>query len=242
MRPLDSQARGRARARLGLQQRPGLLALRHALENDRPGLWVDDPTAPRAIVLLREGDDGLDAFGAGDPIAAVSWLRGLGRPVALHGPDSWGAALGGGHRAEVQTWSEPSAIRPPSSPTTRPLDPGDASAFRGLAPSWALRGWGTFENLIQCSNVFGVDGPDGLAAAAWGFDRAGGYESVGVWVDPRYRRLGLGRRAASAMVARIAGDGRSPTWSVAPGNAASVGLARSLGFRHREIEGVWRRG
>ena len=239
---LDLGGRTLAAARLGPQKSPGLLALRHALEFDRPGLWVDDPAHPRSIALLRGGDDGPDAFADGRPDEAVRWLRGLGRPVTLHAPARWVAALGEARRFEVETWAGPPGIAPRDAASARRLGLADATAFHAVAPAWALRGWGTFEDMTRRSAGFGVDGGGGLAAAAWGLDRAGRYESVGVAVDPRYRRLGLGRAAASAMIGWILGRGRSPTWSVAPGNLPSRGLARALGLRRRSVESIWRLG
>src|SRR5437764_235966 len=143
MVPLDSLAVRSLRSWLGEPTGPGLLALHHALTYQRPGLWGDHARVPRSVVLVREGDDQLEAFGAG-----------YGVP---HGP--------------------------------------------------------------------------GFAALAWVFDQSAGFDSIGVYTVPRYRRLGLGRAAAAALITHIARRrGKIPLWSTTPDNDASLALAASLGF------------
>src|SRR5437016_14120473 len=83
MVPLDPLAVRSLRSWLGEPAGPGLLALHHALTYQRPGLWGDHARVPRSVVLLREGDDQLEAFGAGEPEPAVAWLAGQGRAVSL---------------------------------------------------------------------------------------------------------------------------------------------------------------
>ena len=83
MVPLDSLAVRSLRSWLGEPSGPGVLALHHALAYQRPGLWGDHPRVPRSVVLVREGDDQLEAFGAGEPEPAVAWLAGQGRAVSL---------------------------------------------------------------------------------------------------------------------------------------------------------------
>src|SRR4051812_21696003 len=74
MVPLDPTAVRSLRSWPGEPPCPGLLALRHALDYSRPGLWGDDAKRPRSVVLLRAGDGRREAFGAGEPGPAVGWL------------------------------------------------------------------------------------------------------------------------------------------------------------------------
>src|SRR3954462_12783426 len=109
MVPLDPLAVRSLRSWLGEPSGPGLLALHHALAYQRPGLWGDHARVPRSVVLVREGDDQLEAFGAGEPEPAVGWLAGQGRAVSLVAPSAWreavGARVGAIEQVAVETWT-----------------------------------------------------------------------------------------------------------------------------------------
>ena len=241
MIPLAPDAIPHVRAWLGRPREPALLALYHALEYGRPGLWGDDPSTPESVVLVREGDDQIEAFGAGNPEPAAGWLAGQGRAGTLLAPASWhdavAARVGPVEPARVETRSlvafDPARASLPTRPAVPlvPLTLEDAAGFVGSAPAWALRGWGSYPELIAHGAGFGVRGEGGFVALAWTFDGAGHFDAVGVHTAPRFRRLGLGRAVASALIAHIVRRrGRIPLWSTTPGNAASRALARSLGF------------
>ncbi len=253
MVPLDPAAARHVRTRLGLPEGPGLLALRHALAYRRPGLWGDDPVAPRSVLLVREGERRIEAFGIGEPWPALGWLLGHGRGFALQAPDDWlltaSQALGGDvERVEVETWSADAVATPmaveddsefgaPARPKVVPkvmvrrLNAGDRAAFCAAAPAWALRGWQSYASLIEHGAAFGVPHANGFAALAWVFDQADVYDAVGVATAPRFRRLGLGRAAAAILVTHILERrGKVPLWSFPVGHVASSGLAGSLGF------------
>lgn len=248
MVPLDPAGVRDVTARLGPPAGPGLLALRHALAFRRPGLWGDSPSAPRSVLLVREGGGQFEAFGAGAPEPAVGWLAGHRRGFSLLAPDTWldavRARVGGVDRDEVETWSGgpgPPAGTPPGGVVTRRLTAGDLAAFTAAAPAWGLRGWGSYPALIEDAAAFGVPRGAGFAALAWVFDRAGRYDALGVYTAPRYRRLGLGRAAVSALVAHVVDQrGRVPLWSTRPDNKPSRALARALGFSPAVSETVLR--
>jgi GNAT superfamily N-acetyltransferase len=276
MVPLDSLAVRSLRSWLGEPSGPGVLALHHALAYQRPGLWGDHPRVPRSVVLVREGDNQLEAFGAGEPEPAVAWLADQGRAVSLVAPATWrdalGTRVGSIEQAAIETWTidpfdlamttmfdapepEPRPARAPASKAvpgsesdaprrlvaTRSLIASDAAGFAAVAPAWALRGWGTFSSLVAFGAGFGVPHGDTFAALAWIFDQSAGFDSIGVYTVPRYRRLGLARAAASALVSHIARRRRKiPLWSTPPENEASLGLARSLGFTAQATEALVR--
>jgi RimJ/RimL family protein N-acetyltransferase len=240
MVPLDPAAARFARSWLGAPEGPGLLALRHALAYRRPGLWGDRPGSPRSVVLVREGDGGLEAFGAGEAEPAVGWLVGHLRAFTLQAPDDWldavTARLAGVEFEEVETWSGPrdAAAGPVA---TRRLTFVDAEAFARSAPTWGLRGWRTYPELVTHGVAFGVPHGQGFAALAWVFDQADPYAALGTYTAPRYRRLGLGRAAASALVRHLVERrGKIPLWSTPVRNAPSRALAESLGFSPRTTE------
>src|SRR3954452_7516461 len=109
MVPLDPLAVRSLRSWLGEPSGPGLLALHHALAYQRPGLWGDHARVPRSVVLVREGDDQLEAFGEGGPEPAGAWLAGQARPVSLVAPATWREALdtrvGANEQAAIETWT-----------------------------------------------------------------------------------------------------------------------------------------
>jgi GNAT superfamily N-acetyltransferase len=227
------------------------VSLRHALIHRSPGLWGDHPRRPRSVVLVREGDapGGRHAFGLGEAEPAVGWLSRLGRRVSLLAPTAWEGAIrrrgSAVLRGIVETWVRPPDDDPPTHvdpPIARRLGPFDEPAFLVAAPSWALQGWGSFAGLIREGAAFGVPDRDGrLLALAWTFEADDGRDALAVATVPRYRRLGLGRAAGSALLEHVEADrGKVPIWTVADENLASKSLARSLGFSPRAREVVLR--
>jgi GNAT superfamily N-acetyltransferase len=226
------------------------VALHHALIWRRPGLWGDHPSRPNSVVLLRQGDTQWEAFGAGDSEPAVSWLAARGGAIALLAPASWEKTvrrvIGPVERVRIEVRSyghsdHRSALTPPGPArraiTPRRLTSADAAAFEALAPAWALRGWGSFSDLIAYGAGFGVPGGAGFAALAWIQEQGRHLDVVGVVVASRFRRLGLGRAVSATLVAHIIGQRhRRPLWVTTPQNVASRALARSLGFTRRAGE------
>jgi GNAT superfamily N-acetyltransferase len=288
MVPLDPLAIRSLRSWLGEPSGPGVLALHHALAYQRPGVWGDHPRVPRSVVLLRDGDDQLEAFGAGEPEPAVGWLAGQGRAISLVAPSNWREALGTRvgpiEQAVIETWTvdpfdltmatmfdNPEPQSGPGSGTaakraaaskagsgakpaagaesapprrlapTRALIASDAAVFNTTAPVWALRGWGKYSSLIDFGAAFAVPHGSSFAALAWIFDQSAGFDAIAVYTVPRYRRLGLARAAASALISHIARRRRKvPLWSSPADNQASLGLARALGFTAQASEALIR--
>jgi GNAT superfamily N-acetyltransferase len=286
MVPLDPLAVRSLRSWLGEPSGPGVLALHHALAYQRPGVWGDHARVPRSVVLVREGDEQLEAFGAGEPEPAVGWLASQARAVSLVAPPRWREALGTRvgpvEEGIIETWTidpfdltmstmfdspEPQAApgssrvarsgsgsgsgpkpgpKSESAPArrlapTRPLVASDAAAFAAVAPPWALRGWGTYSGLIAFGAAFAVPHGSTFAALAWIFDQSAGFDAIGVYTVPRYRRLGLARAATSALISHIARRRRKvPLWSSPADNEASLELARSLGFTAQASEALIR--
>ncbi len=238
--------RGAATVMLALGDSPGsgsrshrLVALEHAASRSRPGLWGDNPDVPSSLVWLREGDDALEAFAAGEPDRAIGWLasRAEGRPIRLAAPEAWEAAarLEGGRvgRGSVASLVRPSPLAEMAAPPVEVarLGPGDRPAFEALAPAWALRAWGGFAELIGRASAFGVRSGPGFASLAWVFESGRRFDKVGVATLPRYRRLGLGRAAARGLIVDVERSRRKrPLWTTTPDNPESLALARSLGF------------
>ena len=106
-----------------------------------------------------------------------------------------------------------------------------------------LAGLAIVRALIAHGAGFGVPHGRGFAALAWVFDQAGDFDAIGVSTVPRFRRLGLGRAAASALIMHILQwRGKVPLWSTTPDNAASQALANSLGLSLAVTESLLRWG
>jgi RimJ/RimL family protein N-acetyltransferase len=77
-------------------------------------------------------------------------------------------------------------------------------------------------------------------ALAWILDQTERFDALGAHTLEPYRRLGLGRSAAAALLDHV---GRvrvkEPVWSAPEHNDASRALARALGFRESVEQTVW---
>jgi RimJ/RimL family protein N-acetyltransferase len=107
----------------------------------------------------------------------------------------------------------------------------DTRAFGEIAPDWALKGWQLYDFLTIFGAAFGVPYQGGLAAVAWIYEACPTYDSIGVFTQSRYRRLGLGRAAARALINHIQRVRKKQAlWTTQVANEPSVALARLLGF------------
>ncbi len=229
---------------LAQEEGPGLLALRHALLFQREGVWVDNCQRPRTAILIRPGDGCREAFAVGRPGPAIPWLAARGGRFALVAPDEWEpwirATVGEVERAEVQTWFDPprdDPSPPPPGIKIRRLDRIDLLTFMDTTPPWALRAWTSYPELLEHAAAFGLPYTmrrpwrTVFASMAWIFDQTERFDAIAVYTMPHYRRLGLGRIAARALIQHIIHErGKIPLWSAASDNTASIALARSLGF------------
>jgi GNAT superfamily N-acetyltransferase len=221
------------------------VALHHALLLQRSGLWGDHPLRPRSVVLLRRGRACWEAYGAGQPEPASAWLARLRAAVALLAPEGWAEAIQARVSCPVQRATLPvrflpgAAVRragagagtPGRSVEVRPVSRAEAPAFAASLPAWALRAWESPDECLARGAAFGVPYRGGYAAVAWITEQDRLLDLVGVYTAPRYRRLGLGRAVAAALVSHVLGPRRKdPLWATTEENAGSQALARSLGF------------
>jgi GNAT superfamily N-acetyltransferase len=106
---------------------------------------------------------------------------------------------------------------------------------RAAAPS-PTRGEGAGYSLRSREECGDRPATGGFAALAWTYELNLTHAKIGVVTVPRFRKLGLGRSAASALLDWIVFDRRTaPVWVTSLANPASIALARSLGFS-RAIE------
>ena len=139
-------------------------------------------------------------------------------------------------RPESSPWHAP-----PNPVEIRRLTPDEGPAFEADAPAWALRSWGDFATMISRGAAFGVPTVGGFASLAWTYESDLEQDKIGVFTVARFRNLGLGRAAASALVGHVLEDRRrSPLWVTTSDNPASISLATSLGFSGRVDETLLR--
>jgi hypothetical protein len=214
------------------------VALHNALIRRRGEFWGDHPKRPESLVLIRKGPSQLEAFGAGAPDPAVTWLAKQSGPIAVLAPDSWTealhAAVGPLDHGFLQARFRPGPPTSPAAPVAiriRRLCAEDQTRFLAGAPYWALGGWDSAAELLTQGAAFGVPFGEGFAAIAWIVEQDHSIDMLGVHVTSRYRRLGLGRAVASVLVDHIILERRKcPLWVTSDKNLASRALARRLGF------------
>ena len=123
-------------------------------------------------------------------------------------------------RALVHTLADPEAL--PDLEGAEPLPP-DAPLPAPLADELAL----ARTNGRTIWSVWVDDEPVAFAYAPW---RSARWFDVSVDVLPGARQLGLGTLVASTMIRDERAQGREPVWGADEANAASLRLARHLGF------------
>lgn len=234
------------------------LALNHALIHRRPGVWGDHPHRPRSVVLLRRGLDAWEAFGAGDPDPGAAWLAARRAPVVLLAPEGWADALRSvttglveQERIAVRYMPEPNgvAVLPRHSGpaiATRKLVMADAATFTAAtAPDATPHSWDSVEECLARGAAFGVQHGTDWLALAWITEQDHHLDAIHVHTAPRFRRLGLGRAAAGALIQYILDRRKKcPIWACLDDDddPASRALARSLGFEFTMKETILRFG
>jgi len=237
-----------AAARRALDDVPINVGFARAVVDARvPGeLWCDRPEAPRAFHAVHPSGMslvwGTDVAAAADDVAAHiheraalgrvgEWLQVEPRWDDTHGGGAgWREALGAVLHERVNFRFDRAAFTPPA-----PL--GGARARRATQSDYTWEGstvpdryWPDAASFAEhgCGWVVEQDGtPAALAFRAFPGDDD---VEVGIETLPAFRRRGLARMAAGAMIADVVATGRTPVWSCRAENVGSVRLAESLGF------------
>jgi GNAT superfamily N-acetyltransferase len=220
------------------------LALLHVIPPERPGplvveqivaagvgrVRVDRWPGPRAVVAELPGENiALRGDPAAVPPAVLAELSGL----VDAGPE-WLPYLGEG----VAVWDRvvgllPADAQVDASPA-RLLGPGDAPELAALHPgaAWICETWGGPDGLAAAGVARGLFDGERLVAVATPFFVGRRFTDIGVVTDADHRGRGLSTACAAAVVADVRAQGRIPTWTTSPDNAASRAVAAKLGFVH----------
>lgn len=197
-----------------------------AVGNDRARLVVvagnASAAAVAALAAARPAHSLLVAFERADLAAATG--RQVARAV-LHTlpaePPGHGDREHAAHPGPLAD-GEPGAVELPPEVSLAHLPPALAEELAAARPHRTI--WAAFLD----------DAPVAFAYAPW---RSARWFDVSVDVLPGARQLGLGRLVAAAMIRGEQALGRAPVWGADEGNAASLRLARALGFV--AVDEVW---
>lgn len=250
----------RTAARLALDDVPiNVGFVRAVLDGTAAGeLWCDRPADPRAFHVVHPygmslvwgpgvddaRQDVLDRLRGRRASGHAEWLQIEPRWSGL----DWDAALGAVPIEDVDTDSPPTSTR-----HTRvnfafdPASPGAAASSGVNEDGWAVRPATAADFAVAGAVVPSAFWPDADAFLAHGggmvVERTGAVGAVaftsyrwdqnveiGIETAPAFRRRGLARVAATAMIRAVVSDGLTPVWSCREENVGSRRLAQSLGF------------
>jgi hypothetical protein len=148
---------------------------------------------------------------------------------AIERADLAAASGRGAVRALLHTLPDPDGLPELDGATPLPAEASLAHVPEALAGELAsVRG----QRTIWTAFLDGV--PVSFAYAPW---RSARWFDVSIDTLPAARQLGLGRLVATAMIRDERAHGREPVWGADEGNAASLGLARGLGFV--KVDELW---
>ncbi len=214
-------------------ERPGPLVYSHIVRTGHGRCLVDRWPDPRIVVAELSDNYSL----RGDP----DRLTDPDQPITgfVDGPEQFEGAL---RRLDpgVQVWprvifelpDEPATIVAPDADIRRLVGADDA-ALDGLSPSinWISATLGGATGLARSGLGWGAFVADRLVSVAVPFYLGRRYTDIGVVTEQAFRGRGLSCACAGGVISDIRRDGRRPTWSTSPDNAASLAVARRLGFR-----------
>lgn len=221
-----------------LPDRPGPLVGLHVLQTGNGTAWADRWPGPRALVVDAAGNQSL----CGTPEALTpAAIRGLVSGF-VDAPEPFAPLL----RAtfpDLREWrrvvfvldGEPRSPAPGGRDraTVRRLQAGDARAIAALSDDsrWISRTWGGPAGLAGSGTGWGAFAGGRLVSVACPFFVGDHYEDVGVATVAGFRGQGWSTACAAAVCGDIRGRGRTPSWTTAPENLASIRVADKLGFR-----------
>lgn len=190
-----------------------------------------DATAQPRVIVVGTSSASVVSLPAGR--AQAFEKAGLSLKQMERGPRRYVASCGSIHSLEVRGpaylgyWPTPSS-RLPLRGQAELLD-GDGLAslesLRDVAPAeWEEAGIGS------ASRVFGLRAGGQIVAVA-GYERwRGGIAQLQVFCHPGYRRQGLAAESLEAAIAHALADNLLPQYRARDGNAASLALAKRVGF------------
>ena len=195
-----------------------------------------DPAAPVAAVI--QADKEPMGFGT-DPNTVWRLLDPMADWVCISVPDNLAHELGeivSKHRHVrvrylqdvYHSLSAPARTHEHSA--VRELTSADPDILES-APSWLRAScFATARAMLEEGIVAGAIMGDRLVSAAFTTALSNRHADIGVNTLEAYRRQGLATAVASLVARRVQETGRTPVWSAGEHNAASLAIARKIGF------------
>ncbi|MGH3979998.1 MAG: GNAT family N-acetyltransferase [Pseudonocardiaceae bacterium] len=211
---------------------PGPLIGLHVLHTGHGCCAADRWPDPRVVLVETAGNYALagDA-GALDP-ADLALVEGF-----VDAPERFVPVLRAAF-PEATVWDrvilvqrEPAPAAPLAVGSVRRLGADDADhlARLGTDTAWICETWGGPAGLAA-AGAHGAFIDGGLASVACTFYVGERYEEIGVVTETEFRGLGLSPACAAGLCEDIRSRRRTPSWTTSPDNAASLRVARKLGF------------
>lgn len=215
------------------RERPGPLVYPHVASTGHGQCRVDRWPDPRTVLAEVGGNYSL----RGDP----DHLTDSAEPIKgfVDAPERFWPAL---RRLDpgAQRWPrmifelprEPATVNAPDA-AVHPLRGADTDALAGLSEDigWIAATLGGPARLASSALGWGAFVEGRLASVAVPFYLGERYTDIGVVTEPAFRGRGLSTACAAGVIGDVRRAGRTPSWSTNPDNAASLAVARRLGYR-----------
>ncbi len=237
MRPLDPSQYEKV-SHLFRMERPGPLVGQHVLQTAHQGghgaIFVDRVPHPRAV-LARSADNWtlVGDPGAVEPGALSRIVTGMIDAAQVFQPllERAFSDLRIWHRVILELRREPTTPALEGF-EVRPLRAGDAARVAALTSElvWIADTWNGPQGLASTSGAWGAFSKGELTSVAAPFFVGARYEDIGIVTEPAFRGRSLSGACAGQLAQQIRARGRTPSWSTAPDNTASLRVAQKLGF------------
>lgn len=115
-------------------------------------------------------------------------------------------------------------------PSVRELTPRDVPLVESAPPDLRPNGYATVAEALTDGVAAGAIVDKRLVAICHTHARSGRHADLGVYTAEEFRRRGLATAAAALVARRVQQAGQIPVWSAGETNAASLRVARKVGF------------
>jgi len=144
--------------------------------------------------------------------------------------DADAAALLPGNRAPDLLLGLDGGLRAVPNPAARLLSPADLPLLEAAPDELRRTGWPDLETALEEAPVAGAVAGGALVAVAFASVLTPRFGEIGVATLERHRGRGHATACASAVAGAVLASGRTALWTCDEAHAASLAIARRLGF------------